>query len=180
MASSTSVNPPFLRIGSHQVHLKDDCCKVNVRHILNHIGFLRLVPLWQSTIQRFVALFPTIKEFPLELLLLRDSLFRFQIIAFPIFIGFLELGTLIMFHKVSLVLAQITCPFLLRPLIVFFNVKSNNQIFDAHLLPLMLEVILEVFLSKRQLLYNSYNLKSFTQNHSLSMYLMDDYLKFLT
>ena len=55
-----------------------------------------------------------------------------------------------MFHKISLGLAWIMCPFLLRSPIVFFDVKSNNQIFDAHLLSLMFEVILEVFSSKRQ------------------------------
>ena len=32
-------------------------------------------------------------------------------------------------------------PFLLISLIVFFNVKSNNQIFDDDLFSLMLEVI---------------------------------------
>ena len=57
--------------------------------------------------------------------------------------------------------------------------KSNNQIFDAHLLSFMLEVILEVFSSRRQLLNNSCDLKSFTQHHSLSMSLIEDYLKFL-
>ena len=71
------------------------------------------------------------------------------------------------------------CPFLLRSPIVLFDAKSNNQIFDVHLLSLMFEVILEVFPSKRQLLNNSYKLKSFTQHHSLGMYLMEDYLQFL-
>ena len=124
-----------------------------------------------------MTLLPTI--IPLKLLLLRDSPFRSQLTAFPFIIGLLELGTLTMFHKVSLGLARIVCPFLLRSLIVFFNAKSNNQIFDTHLLSLMLEVILEVFLSRRQLLNNSCNLKKFSQHYSLNMYLMEDYLKFL-
>ena len=104
-----------------------------------------------------MTLFPTIEAFPLELLLLRDSPFRPQITAFPSVVGFLELGTLTMLHKVSLSLAQIVCPFLLRSLIVFFNAKSNNQIFDAYLLSLMLKIILEVFPSRRQLLCNTRN-----------------------
>ena len=49
MAGSTSVNSPFLVIGSHQVHLRDYCSEVNVRHILgdvvNHIDCLGFVPL---------------------------------------------------------------------------------------------------------------------------------------
>ena len=68
MVGSTSVNPPFLGIGSHQVHLRDYCSEVNVRHILedivNRIGFLGFVPLWQSAIRRFVTLLPTIEAFP--------------------------------------------------------------------------------------------------------------------
>ena len=71
-----------------------------------------------------------------------------------------------MFHKVSLGLARIMCPFLLSSPIVFFDVKSNNQIFDAHLFYLMLEVILEVFSNWKQLLNNSCNLKSFAQDVS--------------
>ena len=84
-----------------------------------------------------------------------------------------------MFHKFSLGLSQIVCPFLLRFSIVFLDAKTNNQIFDAHLLSLMLEIIIEVFPSRWQLLNNSCNLKSFAQHHSLSMYLMENYLKFL-
>ena len=83
-----------------------------------------------------------------------------------------------MFYKVSLGLAGIVFSFLLRSSTIIFNAKSNYQIFDAHLLSLMLEVILEVFPRKRQLLNNSYNLKSLSQHHSLRMYLMEDYLKF--
>ena len=164
MASSTSVNPSFLGIRSHQVHLKDYYYEVNVRHILsdaiNHISFLGFVPLSQSTIQRFMTLLPTDEAYPLKLLLLRDSPFKSQLIAFPIVIGFLELGTL-MFHKVSLGLARIMCPFLRRSPIVFFDAKSNNHIFHAHLLSLMFEVIIKVFSSLRQLLNYSCNLKSF-------------------
>ena len=92
-----------------------------------------------------MTLLLTIEAFPLELLLLKESPFRSQLTTFPFVVGVLELGTLTMFHKVSLGLARIMCPFLLRSPIVFFDVKSNNQIFDAHLLYLMLEVILEVF-----------------------------------
>ena len=66
-----------------------------------------------------------------------------------------------MFHKVSLDLVVIVCPLLLRSFIVFFEAKSNNQIFDAHFLSLILKVILEVFPSQRQLLNYRYNLKSF-------------------
>ena len=84
-----------------------------------------------------------------------------------------------MFHKVSLGLARIVCPFLLKSPIVLFDAKSNNQIFDTHLLSLMLKVILEVFPSRRQLLNDICNLKSFVQHHSLNMYLMEDDLKFL-
>ena len=84
-----------------------------------------------------------------------------------------------MFHKVSLGLVGIVCHFLLKSSIVFFNAKSNNKIFDAHCLPLMLKAILEVFLSRRQLLNNSCNLKSLAQHHSLNMYPMEDYLKLL-
>ena len=126
-----------------------------------------------------MILFLIVKAFPLELLLLRDSPFRSYLTAFPFVIGFLELGTLTMFHKVSLELAWIVCPFLLRSPIVLFDANSNNQIFHAHLLSLMLEVILEVFPSRRQLLNNRCNLKSFAQHHSLNMYLMENYLKFL-
>ena len=57
-----------------------------------------------------------------------------------------------MFHKVSLGLGRIMCLFLLRSSIIFFDVKYNNQIFDYHLLSLMLEVILEVSPRRRQLL----------------------------
>ena len=121
MARSTSVNPPFLGIGSHQVHLRDYYCEVNVRHILgddiNQIGFLGFVSLWQSKIQRFVTLLPIIEAFPLELLLLKDSPFRSQLTASSFVVGFLELGTLTMFHKVSLGLAQIMCPFFLDSLL---------------------------------------------------------------
>ena len=46
-----------------------------------------------------------------------------------------------MFKKVSLGLVGIVCPFLLRFSIVFFDAKSNNQIFDAYLISLILEVI---------------------------------------
>ena len=84
-----------------------------------------------------------------------------------------------MFHKVSLCLIGIVGPFIIISFIVLFDAKSYSQIFDAHLFSLMFEVILEVFPSLRQLLYNSFNLKSFAQHHSLNMYLMEDYLKFL-
>ena len=50
-----------------------------------------------------------------------------------------------MFHKVSLGLIGIVCHFLLRFSIVFFDAKSNNQIFDVNFFSLMFEVILEVF-----------------------------------
>ena len=126
-----------------------------------------------------MTLLPTVESFPLELLLLRDSPFRSQLIAFPFVVAFLELGTLTIFHKVSLGLTRIVCPFLLKSLIVLFDAKSNNQIFDTHLLSLMLEVILEVFPSRRQLLNDICNLKGFVQHHSLNMYLMEDDLKFL-
>ena len=130
-----------------------------------------------------MTLLPTVEAFPLELLLLRNSPFRSQLTIFPFVVCFLELGTLTMFHKVNLGIAQIVCPFLLKSPIVFFDAKSNNQIFDAHLLFLMLEVILEVILevfqNMRQLLNNSCNLKIFFQHHSLNMNLMKDYLKFL-
>ena len=105
MTSSTSVNPPFLGIGSHYVHLRDYHYEVNVKHILcdaiNHIGFLGFVPLWQSAIRRFVTLLPIVKACPLVLPLLRDSTFRSQLTTFPFVVGFLKLGTLTMFHKVS-------------------------------------------------------------------------------
>ena len=126
-----------------------------------------------------MTLLPTIEAFPYELLLLGDPSFRSQLSTFPFVVAFLELGTLTMFHKVSLSLIGIVCHFLLRFSIVFFDAKSNNQIFYAHLLSLMLEVVLEVFLSRRQFLNNSCHLKSFAQHHSLSMDLMEDYLKFL-
>ena len=165
MASSIDAYPPFLRIESHQVHLKDYCYEVNVRHILanviNHIALFRFVPFWQSTNCRFVTLLPTVEAFSLKLQLLKDSLFRSQLSVLPFVVGFLELGTLTMFHKVSLGLVGIVCPFLLRSSIVFFDVKSNNQIFNAYFLSIMLEVILEVFPRRRQLLNNSCNLKSF-------------------
>ena len=126
-----------------------------------------------------MTLLPTIEAFPLELLLLRDSPFWSQLTIFPFVVSSLELKTLTMFHKVGLGLPRIVCPFLLKSPIAFFDAKSNNHIFDAHLLSLMLEVILEVFLSREQLLNNSCNLKSFARHHFLSMYLMEDYLKLL-
>ena len=91
MASSTGINPPFLRIGTHQVHLRDYYCEINIlSDYINQIGFFRIVPLWQSTIRRFMTLLPTVEAFPLELLLLRDSPFRFKLTVFPFFVGFLE------------------------------------------------------------------------------------------
>ena len=141
MASSTCVNPILLRIGSYQVHLRDYCYEVNVRHIL-----LCHQPYWLPWFCFSLAIYnpkicdllPTVEAFPLELLLLRDSPFWSQLTIIPFIVGFLELGTLTMFHKVSLGLARIVCPFLLRSPIVFFDAKSNNQNFDAHLLSLML------------------------------------------
>ena len=79
----------------------------------------------------------------------------------PFVVGFLELETLTMFHKVNLCLIGIVGPFILISSIVLFDAKSYSQIFDAHLFSLMFEVILEVFPSLKQLLYNSCNLKSF-------------------
>ena len=126
-----------------------------------------------------MTLLPIVEALSLKLQLLGDSLFKSQLSSLHFVVGFLELGTLTMFHKVSLGLDGIMCPFLLRSSIVFFDTKSNNQIFDAHFLSLMLEVILKVFSSPRQLLNNSCNLKIFAQHHSLNMDLMEDYLKFL-
>ena len=86
MVGSTSVNPPFLGIGSHQVHLRDYYSEVNVIHILgdmNRIGFLGFVSLWHSTIRRFVTLFPTIEAFPYKLFLLGNHSFRSQLRALP-------------------------------------------------------------------------------------------------
>ena len=105
MASSTSVNPPFLRVRPHQVHLRDNYCEVDVRHIfgdtINYIGFLGFVTLLQSTIRRLVTLIPTVESFPLELMLLGDPSFRSEHRA-PPFVVLLFLGTLTMFHKVCL------------------------------------------------------------------------------
>ena len=84
-----------------------------------------------------MTLLLTIEAFPLELLLLRDSPFMSQLTAFPFVVDFLELGTLTMFHKVSFGFVQIMCQFLLRSPIVLFDSKSNNQVFDSHLISLM-------------------------------------------
>ena len=61
-----------------------------------------------------MTLLPTVEAFPLELLLLRDSPFWSQLTIFPFVVGFLELKTLTMFHKVGLGLPWIVCPFLLK------------------------------------------------------------------
>ena len=92
-----------------------------------------------------MTLLPTIEAFPSELLLLRDSTFMSQLVAFSFGVGFLELGTLTMFHKVSLGLSWIVCFFLLKSPIVFFNAKSDNYIFDAQLLLLCLRYFLKFF-----------------------------------
>ena len=92
-----------------------------------------------------MTVLPIVEAFSLKLQLLGDSYFRSQLSVFLFNVGFLELGTLTMFHKVSFGLAGIVCHFLLRSSIVFFDAKDNNQIFNTHFRSLMLKVILEVF-----------------------------------
>ena len=50
-----------------------------------------------------------------------------------------------MFQKVSLGLAGIVFHFIFQSSIVFFNTKFDNEIFDAHFLSIMLDVVLEIF-----------------------------------
>ena len=85
-----------------------------------------------------MTLLPTVEEFSLKLQLLGDSPFRSQLRALPFVVASLELGTLTMFHK-SLVSLGLCAPFLLDPLLSSSNVNSNNHIFDALFLSLMLK-----------------------------------------
>ena len=122
-----------------------------------------------------MTLLPTVEAFSHELLLLRDPSFQFQLRAFPFVVGFIEFGTLTMFHKVILGLARIVWQFFFLSSIVFFNAKSNNEIFDTHFPSFMLEVILEIFPSRGSFLNNSchenFRLTSFPQpiSHARSL-----------
>ena len=77
-----------------------------------------------------------------------------------------------MFYKVSLLLSKCESFFFSRSPIIFLNAKSANKIFDVHFLSLMLNVVLEIFQSRKSFFNNSYHLEGFTLPHPLSMYLM--------
>ena len=124
-----------------------------------------------------MTLLSTIDAFPLKLFLFGDSSFRPQLRAFP-FVVLICLGTLTMFLKVCLDFCCSVGFFLFISLIIFFNTKSNNQIFHAHFLSFMLEVIFEVFPNREQFFNNDCHLEAFTQHHLLSMYLIYNHSKF--
>ena len=68
-----------------------------------------------------MTLLPTVEAFPDELLLLEPSPFWSQLSAFSFVVAFFELGTLTMFHKVSLNLIGIVCHWVVAFVVFEFN-----------------------------------------------------------
>lgn len=68
---------------------------------------------------------------------------------------------------------------LVEILIVFFDVKLNNEFLHIHLILLVLQVVIEVLLVKWQLPNDGSHLECFTQYYNFKVNLMQDHLKLL-